>query len=84
MKVIATCIGPLSKYIGKEVLITKLDKFDDFPVKPQISQIFENENIGIDVINKSSRTIIIEKCGKAVAVLGVWAVVKIDPDNMRY
>lgn len=84
MKVIATVIGTLAKYIGKEVLITKLDGFDEFPVKAQISQIFENDNIGIDVVNKTSRTMIIEKLGKAVAVLGVWAVVKIDQDSVRY
>jgi len=84
MKVIATVIGTLAKYIGKEVLITKLDGFDEFPVKAQISQIFENDNIGIDVVNKTSRTMVIEKLGKAVAVLGVWAVVKIDQDSVRY
>jgi len=80
MKVIATVIGPLKKHVGKEVLISQLEGVDDFPIESQISQICENENIGIDVTNHSSRPLTVEKGGQAVACLSVWATVQME-DN---
>merc|ERR1712013_857160 len=41
MKIIATVLGPLKKYVGKEVLVSQMNEGQECPIQPQV-QIFNN------------------------------------------
>jgi len=41
MKIIATVLGPLKKYVGKEVLVSQMNDGQECPIQPQV-QIFNN------------------------------------------
>jgi len=84
MKVIATIIGPIKKYVGKEIMISKLGSNKEFPVDSQLTRICDNENVGFEVRNRSSNTMKIFKEGQEVATLSVWANVKLDKHLRTY
>jgi len=96
MKIIATVLGPLKKYvgeipdykifvinnhtIGKEVLVSQMNDGQECPIQPQIRRICENDCIGFDVTNDGRETMVLEKNSQAVANLSVWATVRIEED----
>jgi len=78
MKVIGTVLGPLKKYVGKEVLVSQIDDGKMCPIKPQIRRIAENDCLGFDVVNNGRYPLTIEKRSQVVARMSVWATVKLD------
>jgi len=81
MKIIATVLGPLKKYVGKEVLVSQMNDGKECPIRPQIRRICENDCIGFDVTNEGRETMVLEKDSQAVANLSVWATVRLDQDG---
>jgi len=81
MKIIATVLGPLKKYVGKEVLVSQMDDCKECPVQPQIRRICENDCIGFDVTNDGRETMVLEKKSQTVANLSVWATVRMEDDT---
>jgi len=74
MKIIATLKGAIRKYVGMEVLVTRMPgkAGDDCPVKPQICRILENDCIGFMVTNEGRDLMTVEKGSQDVAVISVW------------
>jgi len=83
MKVIATILGPIKKYAGKEIMISSLTSNKEFPVDSQVTRICDNENVGFEVRNRTNTTMKIFKDGQEVAMLSVWATVKLNPNHNR-
>jgi len=81
MKIIATILGPIKKYVGKEIMISTLEGNKNLEVDSQVTRICENDNIGFQVKNRTNEVMKVFKNGQDVALLSVWATVKFDPDN---
>lgn len=72
LKIIATIVGPVKRFVGMEVMVTEINS-DHCPIDPQIVRIMENDCIGFTVTNRTRDTIIVEKKSQEICCLSVWA-----------
>lgn len=82
MKIIATLKGAIKKYVGLEVMVSEIDH-KRCPIESQVVRILENDCIGFTVVNRSRDVLEIEKDGKNVAEISVWAKMDINPEQIR-
>lgn len=81
MRIIATIVGPIKRFVDMEVLVSEIDSFQ-CPIDPQICRIMENDCIGFLVSNRSREPLIVEKRSQEICCISVWARTKLDRDRI--
>ena len=88
MKIIATIVGPIKRFVDMEVLVTEMDPVG-CPIDPQvvhtkkverilaeisfqIVRIVENDCIGFFVTNRRPETLVVEKRSQEICCISVW------------
>ena len=87
MKIIATIVGPIKRFVDMEVLVTEMDPVG-CPLDPQVVErrrrglyimtsvqvvrIVENDCIGFLVTNRRTDTLVVEKRSQEICCISVW------------
>lgn len=77
MRIIATIIGPVKRFVDMEVLVTEMDGVH-CPIDPQICRIMENDCIGFLVTNRGNNNLIVEKRSQEICCISVWSKKKLE------
>lgn len=77
IRVIATIVGPVKRFVDMEVLVTEMDAIH-CPIDSQICRIMENDCIGFYVTNRTNDTIVVDKRSQEICSISVWAKTKLE------